>query len=41
MDQTALFTMSYGLYIWGTKEEDKLNACLINTGMQVTASQNK
>lgn len=37
MDQTALFTMSYGLYILGTKEEDKINACLINTGMQVTA----
>lgn len=37
MDQTALFTMSYGLYILGTKLEDKLNACIINTGMQVTA----
>lgn len=37
MDQTALFTMSYGVYVLGTKLEDKLNACIINTGMQVTS----
>lgn len=37
MDQTALFTISYGLYILGAKEGDKLNACITNTGMQVTA----
>ena len=37
MDQTALFTMSYGVYVLGTKLENKLNACIINTGMQVTS----
>lgn len=36
MDQTALFTITYGVYLLGTKSEEKENACVINTLNQLT-----
>lgn len=37
MDLTALNTISYGVYIVGAKEGEKLAGCVINTAMQITA----
>ena len=31
MDQTALFTLSYGVFILGTENNGAKNACIINT----------
>ncbi|MEG0708497.1 MAG: flavin reductase [Cellulosilyticaceae bacterium] len=36
MDNTALFTIPYGVYILGTELNGKKNACVINTLSQVT-----
>ena len=36
IDRNALFSISYGLYVLSTKYENKDNACIINTAMQVT-----
>ncbi len=36
MDITALFSISYGVYILSTKYNDEINACVINTAIQVT-----
>ncbi|MDR1800766.1 MAG: flavin reductase [Lachnospiraceae bacterium] len=38
MDLTALFKLSYGLYIISTKDGDKKAGCLVNTLTQVTSS---
>ena len=35
MDNKALFSLSYGVFILGTKSKGKINACVTNTCMQV------
>ncbi len=35
MDNTAMFKISYGLYVITTKKGDKDNGCVINTMMQI------
>ena len=37
MDQTALFTMSYGLYVVSAEADGQRAGCVINTATQVTA----
>lgn len=37
MDQTALFTLSYGVYILGAENNGAKNACIINTCTQVAS----
>lgn len=37
MDQTALFRLSSGLYVIGAAQGGRLNGCVVNTVMQVTA----
>ena len=37
MDVTALFNLSYGLYIIGTRDGDKYSGCVVNTVTQSTA----
>lgn len=36
MDKSAIFKISYGLYVLSAKNADKFNACIINTFMQIT-----
>ncbi|WP_252234069.1 flavin reductase [Clostridium sp. ZS1] len=36
MDQSALFTITYGVYILTTEVDGKMNGCIINTLSQVT-----
>ena len=38
MDKTALFKLSYGLFLLHVKNGDKDNACVINTAMQLTST---
>jgi len=38
VDPTALFKISYGLYVLTAKDGGKDNGCIINTAMQVTAT---
>lgn len=40
MDVTALFTLTYGLFVAGVEEEGKKNACVINTAVQATSEPN-
>lgn len=35
MDETALFTISYGMYILTTENENKKNGCIVNTVTQI------
>ena len=37
IDNTAMFKLSYGLFVLTAKEEDKDNGCIINTVMQVNS----
>lgn len=37
METTALFSLTYGLYIVSAKENNKINGCTVNTVMQITA----
>jgi flavin reductase (DIM6/NTAB) family NADH-FMN oxidoreductase RutF/rubredoxin len=37
MDLKALFKISYGLYVVGAQQDGKLNGCIVNTVMQITA----
>ena len=37
MDKTSLFTLTYGLFIAGVEENDKMNGCIINTAVQSTS----
>ncbi|MFO8184210.1 MAG: rubredoxin [Candidatus Aegiribacteria sp.] len=37
MDVTALFTITYGLYVVGSRREDKLNGQIANTVFQLTS----
>ena len=36
MDKTAMFTLTYGLFLAGVEENGKKNACVINTAVQAT-----
>ncbi len=36
IDNTAMFKLSYGLFVLAAKTSDKTNGCIINTCMQVT-----
>lgn len=38
MDNKALFKLSYGLFVLSSKSGEKVNACIINTCMQVANS---
>ena len=38
IDQTAFFSLSYGLYIVGATDGDRRAACVANTFQQVTSS---
>ena len=35
MDNKALFSLQYGVFILGTQSKGKINACITNTCMQV------
>ena len=37
MDNKALYNISYGLFVIGTKSGEKINACITNTCMQVAS----
>ncbi|PIE51372.1 High molecular weight rubredoxin [Candidatus Fermentibacteria bacterium] len=41
MDISALFTLSYGLYVIGSFKEDRLNGQIANAVMQVTADPSR
>ena len=41
MDLSALFKLSYGLFVLTARDGDKDNGCIINTAIQVTASPAK
>lgn len=41
MDQTALFTLTYGVFILGAENNGALNACIINTCQQVASDTPK
>jgi len=38
IDNTVMFNLSYGLYLLSAKTEEKDNACIINTTLQVTVN---
>lgn len=38
MDPKALYNLSYGVFLLSTKSNDKINACITNTAMQVANS---
>lgn len=37
MNKAALYALSYGLYVVGVKDGEKLGGCVINTALQVTS----
>lgn len=41
MDKAALFQISYGLFLAGAATKDQINACVINTAIQVTAEPSR
>lgn len=41
MDKTAMYTLTYGLFIAGVEEGGKKNACIINTAVQATSEPNR
>lgn len=41
MDKTAMYKITYGLYVVTAKEGDKDNGCIANTAGQVTSSPNR
>lgn len=41
MDNSALFKLSYGLFVLTAKQGGKDNGCIINTAMQVTSNPNR
>lgn len=41
IDNTAMFKLSYGLFVLTVREGDKDNGCIINTATQVTSSPNR
>ena len=38
MDSKALYSISYGVFILGSHDDKKINACVTNTCMQVAAN---
>ena len=38
IDQTAFFSLSYGLYVISSKDADRAAGCVANTFQQVTSS---
>ena len=40
MDETAMFSITYGLFLAGVESDGKKNACIINTAAQATAEPN-
>ncbi len=38
MDRTALFSVTYGVFLLSTKDGERKNACITNTAMQVASS---
>lgn len=41
MDKTAMYKLTYGLFVLTAKEGDKDNGCIINTAVQVTTDPNR
>ena len=41
MDLTALFKMTYGLYVVSAEADGQKAGCIINTAMQVTSEPNR
>ena len=41
IDNTAMFKLSYGLFVLTAREGDKDNGCIINTATQVTSTPNR
>lgn len=41
MDPTAMFRLSYGLFVLSARQDDKDNGCIINTVTQVTTAPNR
>ena len=41
MNPSTMFKLSYGLYVLSAHENEKDNACIINTAAQVTSSPNR
>ena len=41
MNKSAMYKLSYGLYVLSAKEGEKDNGCIINTAAQVTTSPNR
>jgi flavin reductase (DIM6/NTAB) family NADH-FMN oxidoreductase RutF len=41
MDNTAMYKLSYGLYVLSAREGEKDNACIVNTAIQVTSTPNR
>jgi flavin reductase (DIM6/NTAB) family NADH-FMN oxidoreductase RutF/rubredoxin len=37
MGKKPIYTLSYGVFVLGTKSQDKINACITNTCMQVAS----
>ena len=40
-NKKAIYALSYGLFVLTTREGEKDNGCIINTGMQVTTTPNR
>lgn len=41
MDKKALYNLSYGVFVLGSKKSGKINACITNTCMQVASDPNR
>ncbi|MCD8238157.1 MAG: flavin reductase [Clostridiales bacterium] len=41
MNGSAMYKLGYGLYVLSARDENKDNACIINTAIQVTSSPNR
>ena len=41
MDMSAMFKISYGLFVLSAKNTSKQNGCIVNTVMQVTSTPNR
>ena len=41
MDMSAMFKISYGLFVLSAKNSSKQNGCIVNTVMQVTSTPNR
>lgn len=41
MDKTAMYKLTYGLFVLSARDGDKDNGCIINTAQQVTTAPNR